>query len=115
MKDKKCENCIKGQKLLEELGYTEENGYEETTFSCIVCKSGDYADDQQAEWMEKNNEQLENLPMVREAVIILAKKGISIKLHDSLFDVLQRLEDEDAEMFRTALKYPKGIPSELKQ
>ena len=108
MKDKlNCKKCEMIKKLMQENGYTVENGYEDVIPKCNECRQ-DYQ-----KWLQVNQESLDNLPMVRDAVIALANKGIVINMHDSLFDILNNLSGDDREMFKTALKYPKGIPNNL--
>ena len=108
MKDKlNCKGCEKIMQLMKENGYTPEHGYEDVIPKCAECRQ-DYQ-----KWLEVNAEPLENLPMVKDAVIALATKGIVINMDDSLFDILNNLNGDDREMFKTALKYPKGIPNNL--
>ena len=108
MKDKlNCKGCEKIKQLMKENGYTPENGYENVMLKCAECRQEYKA------WLEINSEPLDGLPMVRDAVIALAEKGIVINMNDSLFDILQNLNGDDREMFKTALKYPKGISNNL--
>ena len=114
MKDKlNCKKCERIKKLMEENGYTVENGYTpENGYENVMLKCAECRQEYKA-WLEINSEPLDGLPMVRDAVIALAEKGIVINMNDSLFDILQNLNGDDREMFKTALKYPKGIPNNL--